>query len=188
MDYDEACEEIDEIELSLGPKERVVAFRKRLDELEPGEDGRAEFLTSLASELELMGDLDGARATYLAAIGDGGPTELEPRCGLLSVELTAGDDDRVEELLGELLAMSRAGALFSTEYEWIGDSLEEAGRFRDALRWFTIPIRDIDPEDIESLPITLLHGRWRVRRALELPHDAYDEARNLWMRLNDRPD
>jgi hypothetical protein len=183
MDFDEACDEIDEIVETFEFPERITMFRNRSDELAPGEDGRAEFLTSLAGELELAEDVDGARATYLAAMADGGPTQLEPRCGLLSIELTAGDDNRVKELLQDLLSMARADTLTSLEYEWIGESLEEAGRFRDAMRWFTIPLRDFDPDDVESLPPALLHGRWRVRRALEMPHDAYDDAREVWRQV-----
>jgi tetratricopeptide (TPR) repeat protein len=186
MDFDEASDEIDEIQQTLGLAARIDAFRRRSDELEVGEDGRAEFLACLAGELELNGDVDDARAAYLEAINDGGPTELEPRCGLLSIELTAGHDDRVTELLRELLAMARAQGLSDTEHHWVGESLEAAGRFREAMRWFTIPLRDIDPDDIEALPIALVHGRWRVRRELGLPQDAYDEARDLWMRLNNR--
>ena len=87
MDFDEASDEIDKIQQTLGLAARIDAFRRRSGELEVGEDGRAEFLASLAGDLELNGDVDDARAAYLEAINDGGPTELEPRCGLLSIEL-----------------------------------------------------------------------------------------------------
>ncbi|VXB35570.1 hypothetical protein [Aeromicrobium sp. 9AM] len=187
MDFSDAINEIDEIHESMGLVGRIAAFRARASELEIGEHGRAEFLTSLAAELEMNGELDAARIAYLDAIADGGPTELEPRCGLLMVELAAGDDDRVQNLLAELLSITRLQGLRNTEHQWVGESLEEAGRFREAMRWFTIPLRDLDPEDdLEALPMSLLDGRWRARRELGLPRDAYDEARDLLVRLREQ--
>lgn len=183
MDFEQACDEVDAIQDVRDLDSRIAALQQRAGELAIGEDGRAAFLAALASELQLKGDVDQARATYLAAIDDGGPTVLELRCGLLSVELESGSEDRVKQLLSELLALSRADMLVEVEYEWIADSLEYADRLREAMRWYTIPMRDIDAEDIDLLPIGLLHGRWRVRRELGLPPDAYDEARELLMSL-----
>ncbi len=182
MNFDEACDDIDRIIESHEVNERIEQFRSRSEALSVGEDGRAEYLTSLAGELQLVGDLDGARVAYETAIADGGRTVLEPRCGLLSVEIEAGHEDRVTEMLKDFLARARAGDLTITECEWIGDTLEDAERHREAHRWFTIPLRDIDPLDIDDLPRGPLHGRWRVRRELDLPHDAYDDAAQLLRR------
>ncbi|MGJ9422659.1 hypothetical protein [Aeromicrobium sp. CF3.5] len=182
MDFDEACDDIDRIIETDEVNERIEQFRRRSEALRVGEDGRAEYLTSLASELQLIGDLDGARTTYEWAIADGGRTVLEPRCGLLGVEIEAGQEDRVTEMLKDFLLRARAGDLTITECEWIGDTLEDAKRYREAHRWFTIPLRDIDPLDIDDLPRGALHGRWRVRRELELPNDAYDDAAQLLQR------
>lgn len=184
MESQDISDEIDDIVFDMAPAQRIARLRERIAEFAPGEDGRAAFLCALAGELNMAGDLDGARTASLAAIDDGGPTTLDPRCGLLMNELHAGDQVRADEILGELLARVRAGLLGETECEWIAGSLEEADRLKDAHRWYTIPVRDIDPEDIDELPIHLLDGRYRVRRELGLPLDAYDEARDLLDRLD----
>lgn len=177
-------DEIDDIIFRMAPPQRIVRLRERIAELAPGDEGRAAFLVTLAGELNLVGDLDGARDASLAAIDDGGPTTLDPRCGLLMNELHAGDQGRADEILAEMLARVRAGQLGVTECEWVAGSLEEAERLKDAHRWYTIPLRDIDPDDIDELPSHSLHGRYRVRRKLGLPLDAYDEARDLLKRLD----
>ena len=60
--------------------------------------------------------------------------------------------------------------------ERVADALEEVGRLREAMRWFTIGLRDLDPQ--QDLPAFeeeyALMGRSRVRRALDLPPDHYD--------------
>lgn len=184
MDFDEACDDIDRIIETPGVNDRIEQFRSRSEALAVGEDGRAEYLTSLAGELQLIGDLDGARVTYESAIADGGRTVLEPRCGLLAVEIEAGHEDRVAEMLKAFLVQARTGTLTVTECEWIADTLEDAERHREAHRWFTIPLRDIDPLNVDALPRGPLQGRWRVRRELDLPLDAYDESAQLLENLD----
>lgn len=186
MDFDEACAEVDRIEDELGLEDRIEALRGQVDRLEPGEDGRAEFLAALAGELQVAEDADGARAAATEAIHDGGPTVHEPRCILLSVELQAGNDALADELLAGFLAAARAGTITVDECEWISGSLEQAGRLKEALRWHNITVRDLDPHDVEGLPLLTLMARWRVRRALDLPYDAYDESRDLWIELEAR--
>ena len=185
MESDEISDEIDDIVLAGTPEQRIVRLRERIVDFEHGDDGRAAFLCALAGELNLVGDFDGARAASLAAIDDGGPTTIDPRCGLLMNELHAGEQARADEILSELLARVRSGHLGEVECEWIASSLEEADRLKDALRWYTIPLHDIDPDDIDELPTHLLYGRYRVRRELGLPLDAYDLARELLVRLDD---
>lgn len=184
MDFDEACDDIDRIIETHEVNKRIEAFRSRSEALAVGEDGRAEYLTSLGGELQLVGDLDGARVTYESAIADGGRTVLDPRCGLFGVEVEAGQEDRVTQMLKDFLLQARAGTLTVTECEWIADTLEDAGRHREAHRWFTIPLRDIDPLDVDALLRGPLQGRWRVRRELDLPLDAYDESAQLLENLD----
>ncbi len=176
MDIDEVRDEADRITLSLEGAERRTAFRRLVDSLAPGETGRAEFACELADYLALDGQLDEARQAYRDAIADGGLTSLDPRTGLLSVELAAGDEEASAALLSELLAATRTGSLGAVNIEWVGDLLEEQGRLKEAHRWFTIPLRDVDPDDLDQLPPGCLNGRYRVRRALDLPVDRYDEA------------
>lgn len=130
----------------------------------------------LAEFHELDGDLETARRVYEEAITDGGPAVLDPRAGLLDVELNSGHTDKAGSLLAELTTKARADQLDITNYEFIGETLEHHERYREAMRWFTMPLRDIDPDDIDELPIMLMNGRFRVRRILELPMDRYDVA------------
>lgn len=185
MDWDSLQVELDEIAATPGHDVRQAEYHRLLAGLSPGEEGRAEVLSCLADELRAEGRLDEARTTYQEAVDDGGRTILDPHAGLLAVALADGDDARADELLTTLLARSRAGDLVVGDHEWIADSLEEAGRLRAALRWFTIPLRDIDPGDVDRMPPMCLDGRWRVRRALDLPVDAYDDAHDLWHQVND---
>ena len=185
MDWEDLADELEGIGLEPNRPNRLREYRSLLAGLAPGEEGYAEVLASLADDLEGEGQLDEARDAYLAAIDDGGRTIMDPHVGLLTVELSAGDDTRVDELLTQLMGKSRTDELDIMDYEWIAESLEEAGRLKQALRWFTIPLRDIQPGAVDLLPIGCLNGRFRVRRALDLPVDAYDDAHDVWHELND---
>jgi tetratricopeptide (TPR) repeat protein len=185
MNWDELGDELERIGSTPDLAYRVGEYRRLLDGYSPGDEGRAEVLANLADDLTADGQLDEAEVLYQQAIADGGRTVLNPHIGLLSVALERVDEPRADELLAVLLAKSRADQLVVGDYEWIGETLEEAGRLRAALRWFTIPLRDIQPGDIDLMPVLALEGRWRVRRALDLPVDAYDEAREVWHEVND---
>ncbi|MET0766842.1 MAG: hypothetical protein ABW075_11030 [Aeromicrobium sp.] len=180
MDWKELGDTLEEIGRAPDGTDRLGEYRRILADLPAGVEGHAEVLTCLADELKWQGQLDEAEATYRAAIADGGRTVLAPQTGLLNIALGRGDDAEIDEFLALLLTRSRADELVIGDYEWIAESLEEAGRLRTALRWFTIPLRDIQPGDIDLMPVGCLDGRWRVRRALELPVDAYDEAYEVW--------
>lgn len=179
MTWDDLRKRLDEIGSIEDLTERLGELGALLERFAPGEEGRAEVLTYLADEQMHLGQTDEARARYQEAIDDGGRTVLTPYAGLLDVALATGDIARADQLLELLIAKSRADELVVGDYEWIGESLEEAGRLREALRWFTIQLRDIQPGHVDMMPILCLDGRWRVRRALERPLDAYDDAYTL---------
>ncbi|MET0928349.1 MAG: hypothetical protein ABWX74_02475 [Aeromicrobium sp.] len=181
MDWEELGDRLDEIGLSTDRSDRLGEYQVLLAGLPAGAEGHAEVLTCMADELTWRGDLAQAEATYRAAIHDGGRTVLSPYTGLLNIALGRGDDAEVDEYLALLLTKSRADKLVVGDYEWIAESLEESGRLRAALRWFTIPLRDIQPGDVDLMPPGCLQGRYRVRRTLELPIDAYDESHEVWL-------
>lgn len=178
-------DELEQIAAEPDGDRRAAEYERVLSGLAPGGEGWAETLMCLAEERKLAGRLDDARDLYRQAFDDGGRTVLDAQAGLLDVALAAGDDARADELLGLLLTRSRNDELVVGDYEWIGEQLEAAGRLRQALRWFTIPVRDLQPGATELMPITCLDGRFRVRRALDLPLDAYDDAHDVWHELND---
>jgi tetratricopeptide (TPR) repeat protein len=185
MDWEELGDILEGIGLTDRPG-RIGEYRELLVQVRPGTEGHAEVLTCLAEALAADGRLDEADATYRQAIADGGRTVLSPHVGLLDVAVARNDDAAVDDLLALLLARSRNDELVVGDYEWIGETLEEGGRLRPALRWFTIPLRDIQPGDVDVMPIVCLNGRWRVRRTLDLPIDAYDEAYEVWHELYDQ--
>lgn len=186
MDWDELCDALDEIDAEPQREQRLSEYRRMLASFSPGQEGRAETLSRIADELAADEQLEAARSTYQEVVDDGGRTILSPLAGLLDVALQQEEETRVDELLTLLLTRSRADELVVGDYEWIAEALEDAGRLRQALRWFTIPLRDIQPGDLDLMPVIALEGRWRVRRALGLPIDAYDDARDVWHEINDQ--
>ncbi|WP_140400086.1 hypothetical protein [Aeromicrobium sp. PE09-221] len=101
---------------------------------------------------------------------------MDPRGGLLKAELDLGNEEETDPLLEELKIDARRDALSLTDYEWIAESLELGGRLKEALRWFTIPLREVDPLDVDPAETVCLNGRYRVRRTLGMPMDAYDDV------------
>jgi hypothetical protein len=81
--------------------------------------------------------------------------------------------DEAEPLLQDLRRSPRQP---DEALERVADALERVGGLREAMRWFTIGLRDLDPQ--QDLPAFeeeyALMGRSRVRRALDLPPDHYD--------------
>ena len=99
-----------------------------------------------------------------------------PFISLLDLALVTGRTGDADAVAADLLDLSRAGALDAADHHMIGESLEEHDRPKQAHRWFTIVLRDEDPDDLDALHMGCLHGRFRVRRELGLPLDAYDRA------------
>lgn len=176
MDLDEAHDEAEDIEMAHTGHARIEAYRRRADELTLGEPGRAVFLGYLADHLKLMKSFDEARAVYDELAADGGRSAIDARAGRFDLELQVGDEDQAAVLQKELLAAARQDTLDIDMYLYIGEALEEAGRLREALRWFTMPIRDLDPHEIDQGEYFFVHGRYRVRRELGLAMDGYDEV------------
>lgn len=175
MDQAELDDELEELEFSCTGQARLDVFRARADSLARGEFGRAEFLTYLAQFYEMEDRFDEADAVYDEAMEDGGPTSPHPLAGKLSVAVQRGDEVSADQLVSSLWTLARAKVLTDLDHEWVGEQLEELDRLREAMRWFTVPLSDFDPDDdIDLLPRGCSSGRYRVRRALGLPHDRYD--------------
>ena len=90
--------------------------------------------------------------------------------------------DAGREAEAELTFLRRRGSRLPSEaIERVAECLEDKGRLKEAMRWFTLGLRDLDPQD--DLPDheeeSALIGRWRVRQALELPPDHYDELARI---------
>lgn len=177
MDMDDVDEDIEEITFSYEGTARITVLAERVAALSPGEVGRAEYLNTLGQYLELEGNIEEARDAFKEALADGGETFFHPLTRLHDLERESGRVERADELLAELLVCSRADQLADADYGTIGECLEEAGELKKALRWFTIPLSDVDPDDLDGLDIVCLNGRSRVRARLDLPPDRYEDAR-----------
>jgi tetratricopeptide (TPR) repeat protein len=186
VDLDEAYDVIEDLQFSLSGEELIQALRDEADELAVGSEGRAAFLNVHGEFLAMDGRWDEARASYREALDDGGPTILHPLVGLLSIACRTGDDEAREQHQAALMELARQRVLTDPTYEATGETLELAGHPRAALRWYNLALGDLDPEDVDLLPIVALNGRGRVRRALGLPHDRFDEVAPL-VRSSYRP-
>ena len=84
-----------------------------------------------------------------------------------------GRGDEAEPLLQEL--RRRGPRLPDEALERVADALEEVGRLREAMRWFTIGLRDLDRSRTFRLRGGVrAHGPLARARALDLPPDHYD--------------
>ena len=149
----------------------------------PGDPGRLHVLQVIADHQSMRGDVDAA----LATLDQAGATSAEDadvlhamRVGFL---IEAGRDEAAEPLLLDL--RRRGPSLPHEAIERVAEALEGVGRLREAMRWFTIALRDLDPQD--EMPATAeeyaLIGRRRVREALDLPPDHYDELAHVVLDL-----
>jgi tetratricopeptide (TPR) repeat protein len=175
-DLDAVQDQIDDIEINLdGHEAKVVALERLVAGAAPGSPGWAELVLVLCDHQQALGWHETAIAQLEAVRAAGVETEPSVEAHLLSAHLSAGNDAVVADLDRELRARSRETYLGS-DYDWVGEAYEEAGRLKEALRWFSMANRDVDPDDVDMLEPFALAGRWRVRQSLGLPADAYDEA------------
>ena len=165
----------DDLEWELDGQERIDACAARAAGMAPGELGRAEFLSLQGDFMVIAGQLEEAKAPYLAALEDGGPTSIHPKVSLLDVAIQRGETDEADALLKDLLRLFRDGKLSEDDCNMVGETLEEKERFNEAQRWFTMPLRPAEDDRFDHRQLTLLNGRYRVRRALGLPKDGFDE-------------
>lgn len=170
---------IDDVEERLQGREAKIAALDALAASAPhGSTAWIDF-TVTASEHRLMdGDIQRA-IEVLQSIRDSVPrypTSVDAT--LHCAYLHAQDDLRVAELDRALRARSREEHLGDT-YCFVADSYEEANRRKEALRWYTMANRDVDPTDLDRLDYFAVVGRWRLRRDLGLPEDAYDVSAQI---------
>lgn len=167
---------LDMLELRLHGQEQIDALGARIADMAPGTPRRADLLTFQARLLLYSGQLDDARTAFMAALEEGGRTVGDAMLGLLEVALRRGDDAEADRLTAELLALYRDGKLTRDDCVDVGETLENADRLKQAHRWFTMPLREANPDRLTAAALPLLQGRYSVRRALKLPIDAFDEA------------
>ncbi|MDP3890972.1 SEC-C domain-containing protein [Nocardioides sp.] len=172
-------DEIEELEASRPSGELGPLFEQRGSAILRGAPGRAEYLSSAAEWFSINDDLDSALRCPRAAVEDGGAAFIDPRATLLGLLLRQGGQEEAAELSATLMRDFAAGTLEPFTAELVGESFEMDEQWTVALRWFNLGLRDVDPAEIDSrdhAAIGCVHGHYRVRRQLDLPHDRYDEA------------
>lgn len=179
MSDDELLDDIlDEVE-ALGnqlPGETLARlFEERARGIPVGAPGRAAWLSHAGERWEMEGDLLRAKACYEQAAQDGGAAYLDPRAELVNVLLELGEPDRVETLLADIRRDLKAGWAGRFVHEIVGEALELHGKLQEAQRWYTMGLTRAEREDPKNIDVGCLNGRYRVRRALGLPADRYDE-------------
>jgi hypothetical protein len=160
---------------SLSPPENRTRLLGQLDEMGPGDPGRAEILNILGTQTGLDPTEEWLDLTR-AAQADGGPTTLDPRVNTLWVLVQLGRDEEADALTKELLRAPGRDDVLVGLHAYLGDILEDAGRLQAAHRAFTVGLRDFEPEEDEPTvdEDLCLVGRYRVRRELGLGSDTLD--------------
>lgn len=168
---------LDEVESRHGlpHDQNAREYERRAADLAPGEPGRAAWLAYAGEAWELAGDLGQARRCYEEAVADGGDGFIDPRAELLGVLLEVGENDRADDLLGELRQAVREGQTGGFVHDTVGEALEMHGHPEEALRWFDAGLTRSERETPGEPDQLCLNGHFRVRRALGLPYDRYDE-------------
>lgn len=162
-------DEVEELHARMPDAALARHLEQRGDTDAPGTFGRAAWLSHAGEYWELAHQPARARSCYERAAQDGGPTWIDPRAQLLGVLFELGEEPRIQALLDDLRRDVRAGRARGPVHEFVGEALELNGRLDEALRWYQAGLARAEEDDDGCL-----NGRYRVRRALGLPHDRYD--------------
>ena len=176
---DRIGDEFDDLTCAHDPRRTAEQCEQRARDLEPGQAGRAAWLSHAGESWELAGEPEQAKRCYEEALADGGPAWLDMRAALAAVLLDLDEVSRAETLLEDLRRDLAKGPVRGPVHDFVGERLELHGRLEEALRWFTAGVEAAERpgagQDAELDAVGSLGGRFRVRRALGLPHDRYDE-------------
>lgn len=171
--YEDILDEAEDLRTDLPAPEVAQILERRGRELEPGAAGRAAYLYHAAEQWRIENEQDRVRACLEEAVRDGGSATVDPRAGLVDALLVDGETARADELMTELRRDIPRGRARGEVHLFVGEALEEHGRLKEALRWFTAGVTRAELDgDIDGMSLL---GRFRVRRELELPHDTYDD-------------
>lgn len=174
MDEDDLVDLLVELESTVPIEERAERMEAEAQRLEPGEHGRASLLMAAGEHWQLRGEYDEAHRTFEAAQADGGESAVEPVVAFLGLALERRDTEAAARHRDALRALAKADRLAAYDYLQIGETYEINDELREAHRWFTMPLTYADPDD-EDLDVYCLLARLRVREALGLPRDRFDQ-------------
>ncbi len=161
--------------------DHAAAARELEADLEQYPDERGEILLEAAHAWQRAGDHDRAIALLTEAVALGGDDGAAARVALAGVYFELGDAERAQAQLDEL---RRARPPSPMAYQMAAETVEERGELDDALTWFGMAMARLTEEELAELDTdhgpfseagTVLAGRRRVREALGLPADEWDE-------------
>ena len=173
MDEDELFDVLTAIDSAAVP-DKAERFEAEAQRLEPGEHGRASLLIAAGDHWQMRGEFDRALSAFEAAQTDGGESAVDPVVALFGLATEREETEAAAQHLKTLKGLAKAEQLSSDNYLQMGDIYEEQGQLREAHRWYTMPLTYADADD-EDLDYLLLIARLRVREALELPRDRFDQ-------------
>jgi predicted Zn-dependent protease len=164
------------------PAERRAAAEQLAawaEEEHPADDvSPASLLVSAGEHLSAAGDHDAALDLFRRAASARGQVAPDVRCYLHHGLMEVGDLDGARRVADELRRERPADA---DVYLFIGEDYELADHLQEAHRWLTMGVlRSVNragdgDEEAAGDAAGLMAARLRVRRALELPMDEYDE-------------
>lgn len=172
--FEDITDQIEEWEWQLDDEDYHAALLEKFESLAPGDPGRAELLYCIGERRLMRDDPAGALPWFERAVMEPGEVTIDPRSGVLQCLLELDRSADAETLERELRKASADGDWRGAFHEFVGEVLELSGRPRQGLRWFNMGVRDLDRDDPLTAEISCLYGRYRVRRALDLPRDSLD--------------
>jgi hypothetical protein len=177
LDFDDIRDLREEWEATLPPAEYRARVQAQIEQMVVGQPGRAELLSCLAQDPDLPASEE-SLALARAAVDDGGPATVDPRVEVLRVLLALGRDEEATDLLRELVRARARDDVEAGLHATVGEVLEMAHRTREAHRFYTIGLKDFDPDrdDPDLDEDTCLSGRYRLRRQLGLGFDSFDRC------------
>jgi tetratricopeptide (TPR) repeat protein len=171
---EEILEEVEQLATRMPSEELARLLERRAHGLPQGAPGRAAWLCHAGERWEMVDEFTHAKACYEQAVADGGETYLDPRADLANVLLELGETARADRLIEELDREAQDGRAHDFVHERVGEILELHDRLDEALRWYETGLENARREDPAAVDLGCLNGRFRVRRALDLPLDHYD--------------
>jgi hypothetical protein len=177
-EQEDVFDEVEEITYAQPRGREAEGLEAAARELPAGARLRAELLVSASEWWLSREEYAAARRCAEDAVADGGTTWVDARAMLLAALLPA-DPDGARELEAALRqeVLDRPDA--ADVIDLVGESLQQAAWHREAARWFTLGLGDVDPDAIEpedDRAAYLLTRRTESRRALGLRPDRYDLA------------
>lgn len=149
----------------------LLAWAK--DPQEQDELSVAELLVNAGEQFALANEHVHALRAYRRASQCEAPTSPDARGFMIGALLHLGHTQEAEELSAQL---RRARPGTAVTYHLVGEAWEAAGDLNRANHWLTRGVILAEQQGARGQWAMLLLARWRVRDALGLPADDYDEA------------